>query len=173
MTGGTPIPQLTYDANGNLTNDSTFQYEWDAANRMTAVDYPSGARSLIVYDGQGRRVRISEIGPSGVITSTKNLVWEGMRVSEEKNSSGAVTKRYFDQGVQIIGSNYYYTRDHLGSVREMTDANGNVQAEYDYDPYGRQTQLSGSMNADFGFTGFTFISLAGLTLLCFGRIRRH
>ena len=46
----------------------------------------------------------------------------------------------------------------------MTDANGNVQAEYDYDPYGRQNQLSGTMNADFGFTGLYVHQPSGLNL---------
>ncbi len=55
--------------------------------------------------------------------------------------------------MQLSGSNYFYTRDHLGSIRELTDSSGVIQARYSYDPYGRRTKLSGSMEADFGFTG--------------------
>jgi RHS repeat-associated protein len=168
VTGGTAIPSLTYDLNGNLTNDSTNTYGWDAANRLTAVDYPGGAYSTFAYDGQGRRVQIIETGSGGSVTSTKNLIWEGMNISEEKNTSGAVTKRYFAQGVQIGGTNYYYTRDHLGSIRAMTTGtSGTVVAEYDYDPYGRQTQLSGTMSADFGFTGLYVHQPSGLNLAAY------
>ena len=49
----------------------------------------------------------------------------------------------------------------------MTASNGVVQAEYDYDPYGRQTKLSGSMDADFGYTGFYQEKAAGLDLTWF------
>jgi RHS repeat-associated protein len=164
VTGGTAIPSLSYDPDGNLVSDSTLTYGWDAANRLTTINYPSGAHSTFAYDGQGRRVLIIETGSSGGVTSTKNLVWEGMTIAEEKNASGTVTKRYFGQGVQLSGSNYYYARDHLGSIRELTNTNGVIQAEYDYDPYGRQTQLSGTMTADFGFTGLYVHQPSGLDL---------
>ena len=49
--------------------------------------------------------------------------------------------------------NYYYTKDHLGSIRELTDSSGAIHARYDYDPYGRRTKLTGDLDADFGFTG--------------------
>jgi len=54
--------------------------------------------------------------------------------------------------------------DHLGSVREMTDATGAVRARYDFDPYGRITKLSGDLEADFGFTGFYRHQSSGLNL---------
>lgn len=49
---------------------------------------------------------------------------------------------------------YFYTFDHLGSVRELIDSSGNIQGQFDYDPYGRQVRLSGVLYADFGYTGF-------------------
>ena len=58
----------------------------------------------------------------------------------------------------------YYTRDHLGSVREMTDSSGVVQARYDYDPYGRVTKLSGTVDSDFLFTGLYYHAPSGLHL---------
>src|SRR5260370_2852417 len=47
----------------------------------------------------------------------------------------------------------FYTRDHLGSVREAENGAGALQARYDYDPYGRRTLASGTDVADFAFTG--------------------
>lgn len=52
------------------------------------------------------------------------------------------------------GTNYYYAKDHLGSIREVTNGSGVVQASYDYDVYGRQTQLVGTLQADFGYAGY-------------------
>jgi len=48
------------------------------------------------------------------------------------------------------------TRDHLGSIREMTDSTAVVRARYDYDPYGARTKLAGNLDCDFGFTGHYF-----------------
>jgi RHS repeat-associated protein len=46
----------------------------------------------------------------------------------------------------------------------MTDNTGTVHARYAYDPYGRMTQLSGNLTADFGFTGSYFHGATGLNL---------
>ena len=56
------------------------------------------------------------------------------------------------------------TRDHLGSIREVTDNSGVVRARYDYDPYGRRTLVSGTDLADFGFTGHYYHQASGLHL---------
>ena len=56
--------------------------------------------------------------------------------------------------------NYFYTRDHLGSIRELTDSSGNVRARYAYDPFGRRTKLTGDLEADFGFAGMFWASEA-------------
>ena len=76
-------------------------------------------------------------------------------------------KCFFAHGEQISGVNYYFTRDHLGSVREMTDGSGTIQARYDYDPYGRRTKISGGLDADFAFTGDYYHAASGLYLTLF------
>lgn len=59
---------------------------------------------------------------------------------------------------------YYYTRDHLGSVREMTDSSGNIQARYDYDPYGRATAIINTIPSDFQYAGYYEHAPSGLNL---------
>ena len=116
------------------------------------------------YDGSGRRVGIVESHGSTVLTS-KTFVWCGSQLCQQRDSTGhTVTNQFFTYGEQINGTNYYFTRDRLGSVREMTDSSGNIQANYDYDPWGRQTQIAGTLSADFGFTGFYMEKAAGLDL---------
>jgi RHS repeat-associated protein len=57
------------------------------------------------------------------------------------------------------------SKDHQGSIREMVDASGNIVAEYSYDPYGRQTKISGSgPSADFGYAGYYVHQPSGLLL---------
>ncbi len=141
---------LTYDPDGNLLNDGTQTYEWDAANRLTAVNEPGNLRSEFTYDGLSRRVKIVEKS-NGAVTSTKNLVWCGTEICEERDASNNVTRRYYPQGMQLSGSNYFYTRDHLGSIRELTDSSGVIQARYSYDPYGRRTKTQRHPCREFRF----------------------
>ena len=67
----------------------------------------------------------------------------------------------------VSAGNYYYTLDHLGSVREMTDSTTAVRAVYDYDAYGLQTKLAGNLDADFGFGGLYFHQPSSLNLAVF------
>ena len=66
-------------------------------------------------------------------------------------------KRFFLQGMKVesgaSAGDYFYSRDHLGSIRELTDSGGNIRARYSYDPFGRRTLLTGDVDGDFGFAG--------------------
>ncbi len=164
------IRTIASDLNGNLANVTsatyTKTYEWDAVNRLTAINGPTN-RSEFTYDGFGRRVKILE-KQNGVPVTTNYYLWCGTELCEQRNSTGGtVTKRFFQRGEQISGTNYFFTRDHLGSVREMTDSAAAVQARYDYDPYGRRTKISGALDADFGFTGHYTHAASGLCLALF------
>jgi len=171
-----PTYSPTYDADGNeLTSGAGQTYTWDAKNELMSIVYSAGANSgnhtEFAYDALGRRISIVErtgttVG-SGTVTSAKQFVWSGSRIAEERNVSNTVTKRYFAQGEQISGSSYYYTRDHLGSIREMTDSSGAIQARYDYDPYGRATQVQGSLASDFQYAGYYEHANSGLNLTLF------
>jgi RHS repeat-associated protein len=85
-------------------------------------------------------------------------------MKEARNSGGTVTAQYFAMGETISGSNYFYTKDKLGSTREMTDSSGNIQAEYSYDFYGRVTKTQGSLASDFQYAGYYFHAPSGLNL---------
>src|SRR6185369_2367415 len=88
--------QPTFDDNGNMTFDGANQYLWDAENRLIQINYPgAGNNSQFTYDGMGQCVKIVET-QNNVVTSTKQLVWEGGDTPEESRSStGAVTAQYF------------------------------------------------------------------------------
>lgn len=161
-----------YDANGNLTADSSRGYEWDAANRLTAVTV-GNHRSEFGYDGVGRRVRITE-KDDGAVTSDRYYVWCGAAPCEERTLGGggtAVAKRFFALGeTETAGgadTPYYYTLDHLGSVRQLTDGSGAVVASYDYDPWGQTNKLAGGKDAAFGYAGYFAHAASGLSLTPF------
>jgi RHS repeat-associated protein len=145
-------------------------YDWDAANRLIAINASgSNNQTQISYDGFGRWTQIVEKA-GGVVTSTKNFVWDGLELVEELDVTGIVTKRFYSQGVQVAGSSptsYFYFRDHEGSIREVADAAGAIRARYDYDPFGRITKVEGDLDFDFGFTGFYRHAPSGLDLATF------
>ncbi len=140
--------------------------EWDARDRLVAVNI-GNERTEFTYDGLGRRVIIRKL-VNGTEVSFRRFVWAGTRICEERDASGAVTKRYFPQGMKVetgpSAGTYYYSRDHLGSVRELTDSGGNVRARYTYDLWGRRTKLTGDMEADFGFAGMFWSPEVNLSL---------
>ena len=75
---------------------------------------------------------------SASVISAKTFVWCGNEICEERDGTGAtVTKRFFADGEQRVGDsdagNYYYSHDHLGSIREVTDSSGTLLSQYDYD----------------------------------------
>jgi RHS repeat-associated protein len=162
-------PQLTYsptfDPDGNeLSNGAGQTYTWDAKNELASITYANGNSTAFTYDALERRIEILE---SGTTSSTKQFVWDGAQLAEERNGSNAVTKRFYAEGEQIAGSSYYYTRDHLGSVREMTDSTGAIQARYDYDPYGRTRFVQGTMASDFQYAGYYEHASSSLNLTYF------
>jgi RHS repeat-associated protein len=159
-----------YDTGGNRTADSANhrQYAWDGAGRLLSVveAEKSGNHSDFAYDGLGRLRTVKEYQNS-IVKSEKRYVWCGLERCEERSASNAFTKRYYGQGELRGGTPLYYSRDHLGSVRELTDASGAVQAQYRYDPWGQMTKLVGSLDADLRYTGHYYHAPSGLHLAPF------
>lgn len=132
----------THDLNGNMTADGVREYSWDAANRLTKITYPgTDGTTEFSYDGLGRRVQMLEKDGNGTVQRTSKFVWDGATIAEERSGSNTVMKRFLPEGVQIPANaspnqKLYYSRDHLGSVRSVTNENGAVRSTIDYDPYG-------------------------------------
>ncbi len=106
---------------------------------------------------------------NGFEVSSRSLVWCENEICEERALSGAVAKRFLPQGVRLESAvapgAYFYTRDHLGSVRELTDSAGHIRARYAYDPFGARLQMTGDMDTDFGFAGMFRSGETGLNLV--------
>jgi RHS repeat-associated protein len=141
--------------------------EWDPEHRLAAV-ISGDHRTEYSYDGFGRRVGIREL-VNGAEISNRRFVWfDDNELGEERTPAGQVVKRFFSQGVKVetgpAAGVYFYTKDHLGSVRELTDSAGTVRARYDYDPYGRRTRTSGDFECNLGFTSLFYDSSDSLHL---------
>ena len=156
---------LTYDLNGSITSDGgTRTFEWDGANRLVAINYTGfTTRSEFTYDGLSRVVKIVE-KTGNTINSTRKIVWHGQEKLEFRDATDAVTQRNYAQGQYVGTTAYFYTRDDLGSIREMFTGGGTVVARYDYDPYGRSTTILGTTPTDMNFTGLYRHSKSNLDL---------
>jgi RHS repeat-associated protein len=114
-------------------------------------------------DGLNRVAKIVE-KTGTTINSTRKFVWHGQEKLEFRDATDTVTQRNFAQGQYIGTTAYFYTRDHLGSIREMFTGGGTVVARYDYDPFGRSTTVLGTTPTDFNFTGLYRHSKSNLDL---------
>ena len=78
-------------------------FEWDAANRLIAVNNPASmTRSEFSYDGFDRRIQIVEkIGSA--VSKKRKFVWVGERLAEEQDGNNAIVRRYFPEG-EIIST---------------------------------------------------------------------
>ncbi len=130
-----------YDATGNLrfvkqpSGTVIREYRWDQQNRLVK-ELHGTHESAYEYDGASRRVRITE-KENGTQTKQETFVWCGSQICQ-KRSGGAVVRSYFGQGFEESGpTKYFYTRDHLGSVREVVGSDGaTVASRLSYDPWG-------------------------------------
>jgi RHS repeat-associated protein len=135
------------------------------------ITYPGvNNYSSFTYDGMGRNVSIVET-VAGSVTSTKQFVWPQDKMSlnqpvEARDGSGNPLTQYFKRGQAnaISGASYFYTKDHVGSVREMTDNSGTIMAQYNYDNYGRAQKVQGSLASDFQYDGYYSHNASGLNL---------
>jgi hypothetical protein len=105
--------------------------------------------SVYEYDGESHRVRIKEL-TSSVETKNETLVWCGSRICQ-KRSGSTVVRSYFGHGFEESGTtDCFYTRDHLGSVREVVGSDGTtIASRISYDPWGKVSETGlGALSVD-------------------------
>ncbi|MBK9637156.1 MAG: RHS repeat protein [Bacteroidetes bacterium] len=124
-----------HDSNGNQIFDGTYNYTYDAENKLIAVN--NGAVALYKYDALGRRIK------NILSSSTVNYYFSGFRVIEERNSADSITKSYtygiwIDDILTMTKNNqtYFYHHNNLGSVASITNNLGALIESYEYDAYG-------------------------------------
>ena len=146
---------LTYDDNGNLTDDGTKTYEYDYENRLVRVTRTSDSAILgeYNYDALGRRVEKQASG------ATTTYYYDENRVIEEQ--VGSVTEATYVYGDDIDevltmehgGQTYFYHTDSLGNIAALANASGNVVEHYTYDPYGQMITGLSSVANPYMFDG--------------------
>jgi RHS repeat-associated protein len=174
LTGGTMSvgqPQLTvdpatnhistagfsYDANGNLTQDTAGAYTFDADNRMTQSVVGS-TTATYAYDGHRWRVQKTVSG------STTTYVYAGSKVIAEY-IGGSLSKEYIYSGGKLLatvaGSTVtYHHPDHL-SNRVETDGSGAAIRTFGQLPFGETWYETGTTDK-WKFTSYERDGESGL-----------
>lgn len=158
ITGGLSFtPQ--YDDNGNLLNDDKHSYTYDYNNKLVRADESTGTYK---YDALGRRIAKN--------TPDENLTYYyvGDQMVEEYNN-GVLKASYLygnevDEVLQMrkTDNTYYYHTNHLGSTMALTDSQGELIEQVDYDAYGQPTFYDAAGN-------LLVASSVGNTILFTGR----
>jgi RHS repeat-associated protein len=144
----------TYDSNGNLMQkidtNGTWTYAWDYENRLKQVTRPDSTTVSYKYDALGRRIQRSKSAGGST-----NYIYDGVNVIKDINSDGSTVDYLNGLGVDdklrqtSSAGTLYFTQDHLGSTRALTDTSGNVVESVNYDSFGN----GASTLSRYGFTG--------------------
>ncbi len=155
----------SYDLDGNLLTDGVHSYEWDSQSRLIKITWGAGSDKTTEYRYNGLGQRGERIEKTGTTeTAHYYYLYEGINFLCRYTGGTATTnidRQYLSQGEQrkngAVWDRYYYTRDHLGSIREVMNSDGSLTARYDYDPYGKRLIQYQADNytdgCDLGYTG--------------------
>ena len=145
------------------SNSCTFDAEQRLATIATVGATPTNTQ--FEYDHLGRCTAIHDLTVQP--PPTRRFVWDDDQICAELDDTGSPVKYFFPQGMQIVSGPdaglYYYTRDHLGSIREVVDGTGTIRAQYLYDPFGKAELIGPGTNIiepDFGFAGMFRLPLS-------------
>lgn len=151
----------TYDQNGNALSAGSRTFAHDLANRLNTTILGNTTTSYS-YDGDGVRLQAS----TGSAANKKtNFLWDPnhelpqIALEQDGNNTALRTYVYGHRRLALlVGSNtYYYTVDALGSVAQLTNADGtSPQWTYSYEPFGTiRTQTKNAGNAPDNLIKFT------------------
>ncbi|MEH6892050.1 RHS repeat-associated core domain-containing protein, partial [Bacillus sp. JJ864] len=163
---------LTYDANGNRTSDGKYKYTWNEADQLIAITKQGESTSFATYkyDDDGRRIEKTVSG------TTTRYHYDGDSINPlyETAGSGNVLRQYVYSvdGIRLAmksqGQTVYYHYNPRGDVIAMTDENGQVVANYEYDAWGNVLKSDAKGIAaenPFGYAGYMYDKEIGMYYL--------
>ncbi|WP_181168040.1 RHS repeat-associated core domain-containing protein [Mesorhizobium sp. B2-4-19] len=147
---------LAYDANGNMISDGTRTLAWDSANRLKTVTLASNTVNL-TYGPDGARAKKS--------SAFATTVYPDADVEIDPATPGAeIYTRYPHPDIKVVnGVKYFLHRDHLASVRMVTDASGAIVEQTNYATYGER--LNTGFQTQKSYIGERFDPETGLLYL--------
>lgn len=188
--------QYQYDKEGNVIfrwtgnpSQPVTRYVWDNRNRLIEVgDYANASttaatqRVVMRYSDDDQLIRKSVI--VGNNTTTERYAYEGSKRILETTDAGAVTHRYHfgaeqagllaDEAFGAPGNSatvLWALNDHIGTVRDVVNALGEIVNHLDYDEHGKiirvvngseQSVFISERAIDVAFAGREFVDEIGL-----------
>lgn len=154
------VQNYEYDLNGNTRFEKTAagvvvrEFQWDQENRMVKI-IAGTHETNFEYDGASRRIRIVEFEDAEE-TSNNTFLWCGNSLCQKRGDAGEVVVRsYLRGGFREGGNEYFETRDHLRSIRDVVADDGiALESAWGYLPWGHRLQVGfAGVTSDFGYTG--------------------
>ncbi len=150
---GANFAYFTYDSRGNCTQiekgfGGTTYFEYNHANLVTRITYKDGTENYFHYDGMLRRYAMEDSDGLRYFTWDRN----GLNLLVERDEAGEVLAEYKHGYVSVMGigsmvygkktvseATYYQypVFDHRGTVYKVTDENGDVIGDYEYNAWGQ------------------------------------
>ena len=143
----------SYDANGNLTDDGQYTYEYNFRNLLCRVKEGATVVASYQHDALGRRVK-TIIG-----SACKRYIYSGAETIAVYDESNALLQEFVygqvidevlmleqadvldadgDSNTTELARSFYH-RNALGSIMAITEMDEDVAVSYRYDPYGAVT----------------------------------
>jgi RHS repeat-associated protein len=120
----------------------------------------SSVTTTFAYNGDGLRDSLT------ANSNTTTFTWDVNRSIPQVLDDEDLRYVYgIGRIAQAGASTHYYLSDGLGSTLALTDADGDVVNDYDYDVFGALRDSSGSQDNDFTFTGEQVDGSTGLQYL--------
>lgn len=162
---------FTYDANGNVIaqerDDTMWKYVYDAENRLVKVvktkeENDTEKVVTYLYDPFGRRIK-------KIIEKVEDGETEDEKVQEYLYDNEDIMAIYDGKGRGVFfvhgpgideplsvtekEETYYYLFDGLGSVVGLTDNEGEIVQQNEYDGFGNLKQEGNKVKQPYAFTG--------------------
>jgi RHS repeat-associated protein len=167
------VYDISHDDNGNVNraghhNISHIQYN-PYSNRPVTITFSDGGYMKLEYDYKGERTlkQVYDVN-ANLVSEIQYCRDEQGRVLTEwetNNLAQHITHYIYGPGnagliaIQKDAQLYRVIRDHHGSIRVLTDANGDVVFAAHYLAYGQQTQVFGDTSLiRYGYLGQEFDS---------------
>ncbi|MBS1799667.1 MAG: RHS repeat protein [Acidobacteria bacterium] len=143
------ISVFAYDAAGNMANDSSHSYTYDAEGKVLQVD--GGTTASYTYDALDHRVRTVENGTTTVYAYNVS----GQRVASFDGSGNPISNQVYSGSTPVAfyqgGTIHYQHQDWLGTERVRTSSTGAVEGTYQSLSFGDGFSASGTDNDAYHF----------------------
>jgi RHS repeat-associated protein len=150
---------VAYDAAGDVTNDGTSAFTYDAENRMTSATNSSRGLTCSIYNASGQRVRktFSTVGTCAAPTSStpNDYIYDiGGHIVGIPGSRNELYVGNRHLGTYVFSTTYFVHSDWLGTERARSSATGAPYETATSLPFGDAlTSAGGSDPSPLHFTG--------------------